>query len=165
MHAWLRIPSVIRAPCSEGCCYLFPSMKLLLFCYAMLTVKAMLFYVLRRNFDEHFFSFSYLSTSEKKNCHCFLETSLTLWWAKETKTSCFMFGPAALRWFHLLTNEIKRWNILSLHITEPTPGPLSKLTQSHDSNSLPVVHSDRISCKLRSRSGQQYVVPTYRPSN
>lgn len=47
MHAWLRIPSVIQDPCSEGCCYLFPSMKLLLFCCAMLTVNAVFFYVLR----------------------------------------------------------------------------------------------------------------------
>lgn len=47
MHASLRIPSVIQDPCSEGCCYLFPSMKVLFLCYAMLMVNAVFLYAFR----------------------------------------------------------------------------------------------------------------------
>lgn len=47
MHASLRIPSVIQDPCSEGCCYLFPSMEVLLFCYAKLMVNAVFLYAFR----------------------------------------------------------------------------------------------------------------------
>lgn len=54
----------------------------------------------------------------------------------------------------------------TLCFAQPKPGPLSKLTQSHDSHSLPGVCTDRISCKLESQSKQQYrggiggIVPT-----